>query len=249
MPCLHCGAEKTIEAHLIPQAFVREVKRDRGEQHLLIHQGRDRPIVSNTGVFDRDILCTDCDGVLGRYEGYAHALLKRLRTIRVPAGTIVPVDPIDGDMMVRFAAGIAWKFAVTQPDRGQLSLGPYPAILARVALGGGPIPASIDVAMIRIIELDGDVYYYRAPLPDRQDDANVVRFCVGSFVFFLKIDKRRNGRTLPLECWLRGRTTGAFLTVPAELFEEGKLHAKLAGRPPARQFFQEMLTRRRGGRS
>jgi len=246
MPCLYCDAEKTIEAHLIPKAFVMEVKRDRGEKHLVIHQGRDRPIVSNTGVYDRDILCADCDGILGQYEGYAHAILKRLRTIQAPAGTIVPVDPIDGDMMTRFAAGIAWKYAVTKPERGQLSLGPYQAILARVALGGGPIPHSIDVAMIRIVELDGDVYYYRAPVPDRKYDANVIRFCVGSFVFFLKIDKRPNGRTLPPECWLRGRAKGAFLTAPAELFEEGKLHAKLAGRHPVRQFFQTMCERSKG---
>lgn len=39
MPCLDCGGSKTIEAHLLPKAFVMEVKVDRGEQHLIVHKG------------------------------------------------------------------------------------------------------------------------------------------------------------------------------------------------------------------
>jgi len=246
MPCLSCGAEKTIEAHLIPKAFVMEVKRDRGEQHLIIHQGTERPKVSNTGAFDRTILCGPCDGILGKHESYVFKLLKHLRDVQAPFGTIVPVDPIEGDRIVRFAAGIAWKFAVTAPDRGQIKLGRYAQILADIALHEAPIPPAVDVALIRIVELDGDVYFYRAPLPDRKDDANMIRFSVGSFVFFLKVDKRRNGPTLPATCWLRGRSAGAFLMAPAHLFEEGKLHARLASRAPTRNFFAKMMARSTG---
>jgi len=243
MACLNCGAEKTIEAHLIPKAFAMEVTRDRGEQHLIIHQGIERPKVSNTGAFDRTILCGPCDGILGKYESYVFKLLKRLREAKAPFGTIVPVDLIEGDTIVRFAAGIAWKFAVTTLDRGQIKLGPYTEILGDIALRGAPIPPAVDVALIRIVELDGDVYYYREPLYDRKDDANMVRFSVGGFVVFLKIDKRRNGQTLPATCWLRGRSAGAFLMAPAHLFEEGKIHARLASRPPTRAFFAKMMAR------
>ncbi len=102
--------------------------------------------------------------------------------------------------------------------------------------------------MIRLVELDGDVYHYRAPLPDRKDSANVVRFSVGSFVFLLKIDKRPNGPTLPPETWLRGRTSGGFTITPAELFEEGKLHVELAAQPKTRKFFATMIQRSIGKR-
>ena len=94
-------------------------------------------------------------------------------------------------------------------------------MLAAVALRNAAISTSLDVAIIRLIELDGDVYLYRSPLPDGKDGVNVVRFCVGSFVFFLKIDKRRNGAALPAECWLRGRTAGAFVRRRQGMFEEG----------------------------
>ncbi|GAB5349044.1 hypothetical protein TMRO357_02717 [Alteriqipengyuania sp. 357] len=180
---------------------------------------------------------------MGAYEGYAFELLRKLRATKSPLGGIINVDPIDGDRMVRFAAGIVWKYAVTtQP--GRIRVGPYVDVLADVALRGMSIPASVDVAMLRVVELDGDVYFYRTPMPDRKDGVNVVRFTVGSFLFFLKIDRRRNGPTLPRECWLRGRAKGAFLVGPAELTEEGRLHRQLATSPPSRRFFRVMRSRK-----
>lgn len=243
MPCLICGKPKTIEAHLIPKAFVAEVKTDRGEQHLILHNDDQRPRVSNTGVYDRSILCGPCDSILGGHEDYALEVLRELRKAKAPPGGIIGADPIDGDRLVRFAAGIAWKYAVTtQP--GRIEVGPYGGVLADVALRGRPIPDSVDVAMLRIVELDGDVYFYRTPMPDRKDGVNVVRFTVGSFIFFLKIDQRRNGSTLPAECWLRGRATGSFIVGPAELTEEGRMHRQLSSSPPSRRFFTEMQARK-----
>ncbi len=243
LPCLHCGESKTIEAHLIPKAFVMEVKVDRGEQHLIVHKGIPRPKVSHTGVYDREILCGDCDNILGRYESYAFDLFRKIRRQRFGGGKVISMDGVDGDMLVRFASGIAWKYAVTNTDRGRIEVGPYKDTLRMVALSGEKIPHTVDVTIARIVELDGDVYYYRTPMPDRKEGVNVVRFCLGGFLILLKIDKRPPGNLLPEECWLRGRKKGAFLTLPAEHVEEAILHAELASRKPVRQFFGEMRER------
>lgn len=220
-----------------------EVKGDRGEQHLIVHQGVDRPKVSNTGVYDMQILCGPCDNVLGRHEQYAHSILGQLRGHQHEPGKVVTVDPLDGDRLVRFAAGIAWKYAVTTKERGRIDIGPYPEMLKSVAWGEQSIPDAVDLAMIQLIEFDGDAYFYRMPIPDRQDGVNIVRFTVGSFVFFLKIDKRRPKGAMPAECWFRGRTNGAFLTAPAHAFEEGRMHAELASQSPVRNFFGRMRQR------
>lgn len=243
LPCLNCGKPKTIEAHLIPKAFVMEVKVDRGEQHLIVHKGNPHPKVSHTGVYDKDILCGDCDNILGRYESYAFDLFREIRTQPLSAGKIMSMDGVKGDMLVRFASGIAWKYAVTIPDRGRIDIGPYKDTLRMVALSGGQIPNAIDVTIARIIELDGDVYYYRTPIPDRKEGVNVVRFCLGGFLILLKIDKRPPGNWLPEECWLRGREKGAFVTLPAEHVEEAMLHSELANRTPVRRFFGKMRER------
>jgi hypothetical protein len=243
MPCLHCGASKTIEAHLVPKSFVMDVKIDRGEQHLILHKGKERPQMSHTGIYDRSILCADCDNILGRYEDYAHRLLKNCRDFRLEAGKVATIKDLDGDTMVRFASGLAWKYAVTDKSHGRINIGSYPAILREVALAGAPIPDSVDVLMARIVELDGDVYYYRTPMPDRKAGVNVVRFCVGGFLFFLKIDKRRPDSSLPDQC-LRGRSAGDFLAIPGEFVEEAQMHRELSGRPQVRKFFQTMRQRK-----
>lgn len=220
-----------------------EVKVDRGEQHLIVHKGAPRPKVSHTGVYDKDILCGDCDKILGRYESYAFNLFRNIRKHHFSGGQVISIDGIDGDMLVRFASGIAWKYAVTSPDKGHIDIGPYKDILRMVALSGGQIPNTVDVTIARIIELDGDVYYYRTPMPDRKKGVNVVRFCLGGFLILLKIDKRLPGNWLPDECWLRGRNNGAFVTLPAQYVEEPNLHAELANRKPVRQFFGKMRER------
>lgn len=220
-----------------------EVKVDRGEQHLIVHKSNPRPKVSHTGVYDRDILCGDCDNILGHYESYAFDLFRKIRSQRFSVGKIISMNDIDGDMLVRFAAGIAWKYAVTNPDRGRIDIGPYKDTLRMIALSSGKIPQTVDVTILRIVELDGDVYYYRTPMPDRKEGVNVVRFCLGGFLIFLKIDKRPPGNLLPEECWLRARNIGAFMTLPAEFVEEAILHAELASRKPVRQFFGRMRER------
>ncbi|WP_160168661.1 hypothetical protein [Sulfitobacter pontiacus] len=221
-----------------------EVKVDRGEQHLIIHKGEPRPTVSHTGDYDKDILCADCDNILGRYESYVFELFRKIRRQHFSRGNLISIDSVDGDMLVRFASGIAWKYAVTKPERGRIDIGPYTNTLRIVSLTGGPIPDAVDVTIARIVELDGDVYYYRAPKPDRKEGVNVVRFCLGGFLIFLKIDKRPPGKLLPEECWLRGRKKGAFAKLPAEYIEEATLHAELASRKPVRQFFGKMRERK-----
>jgi hypothetical protein len=244
MTCRHCGSRETINAHLIPEAFVMEVKADRGEKHLILHEGMAKPQVSNTGVYDPNLLCGICDGILGRHEGYAFSLFRRLRAIRADLGTIVEMGAVDGDMMLRFAAGVAWKYSATQARFGRIDIGPYASVLRDVAFGNGPIPSTLDVAVIRLVELDGDVYFYRAPVPARHGGINSIRFSVGSFVIYLKTDKRPNDKTLPAECWLKGRSDGRFLIADAAFFTEGKLHRQSATSGPVRQFFGNMMARK-----
>lgn len=244
MPCLQCGASKTIKAHLIPEAFVMEVKSDRGEQHLILHEGHSNFQVSNTGFYDQNLLCSACDGVLGSYEGYVFKLLKRLRKIPATSGTIINMGSVDGDKVLRFAAGIAWKYTATENKFGRLDIGPYNAILKEVAFNVSIIPEKIDVTLIRLIELDGDVYFYRAPFAARHAEVNAVRFSVGSFLFILKIDQRPNDKKLPPECWLRGRNDGKFLAADAQYFAEGKLNRKFATSEPVISFFDKMAQRK-----
>jgi hypothetical protein len=72
----------------------------------------------------------------------------------------------------------------------------------------------------------------------------MVRFTVGSFLFFLKLDQRRNVSILPAECWMHRRTGGALFDAPVEMFEEGCMYRSLGSSLPVRGFFDKMRSRR-----
>ena len=247
MPCLICGASKTIRAHLIPRAFATEVASTHGEKHALIHAASKNYETSATGRYDPDILCASCDWLLGKHEGYVFNLLKQVRAEKTTAGSYIGVNPLEGDTVVKFAAGLCWKYSVTQRSFGRIDIGPYSPILADVAFERSSIPPSIDVLATQLQSGSAESYFYRTPMPDRTEGVNVVRFSVGSFVFFLKIDRRPNPRLFPAECWFRGRSSGWFGVAPAHMFEEWRLHAQAATAPGVSGYFQRMRSRTQSG--
>lgn len=240
MSCLVCGSKKTIKAHLIPKAFTKEVILNVGEKHVVTHSSGDQYRTTDTGLFDQDILCGPCDGKIGRYEGNVFNFLRRARDARPRVNAFLECDPIDGDMFVRFAAGIAWKYSATKTSYGRIDVGPYANVLKKVAFKDKHIPNSIDLAAFFLQDGRSDVYFYRTPLLDRQGQVNLVRFSVGGFVFFLKVDKRPNPKMIPDHCWLRQKSKGAFLVAPAEHFEEWTMQADARMHPRLKGYFERM---------
>ncbi|MDR5729997.1 MAG: hypothetical protein RB191_21500 [Terriglobia bacterium] len=241
MACLICGARKTIDAHLVPRAFALEVTSKAGEKHAIASANEARFHTTNTGVYDSNILCGKCDGLLGRHENYVFNCLKQVREQLAAPGTLLRAVGVDGDTFVKFAAGVCWKYCVTLPEYGRISVGPYVNTLADAAFERTALPDTLDVTAVQLQAGDKEAYFYRTPMPDRKSGVNVIRFSVGGFVFFLKTDKRPNPSFPPAECWLRTKLHASFAIAPAEMFEEWTLHAKMRSQTPIRSYFNQML--------
>jgi len=240
MSCLVCGTETTCNAHLIPQAFTKEVISKAGEKHVLIHAKESHYKTTNTGVYDNKILCALCDGIIGKYEGIVYSSLCKIRGSKPRINSIFELKSIDGDVFIRFASGIAWKYSVTKKSNGQIDIGPYQSILKAIAFEDAPIPSSVDVMASYMQDGSSDVYFYRTPFLDRQFQVNFVRFSVGGFVFFLKIDKRRGIKEPPPEHWLKGKVKGKFYIAQADDFEEWTKHRGARNQSRVRKYFQQM---------
>ena len=234
MACRICGSSQTIEAHLIPRAFVVEVLDRRGGKHLITSSKGERTSVAPKGRYDKDLLCGPCDGVLGQHEKYAVESLREARSVAAPARSVIDAENVDGDRLVRFAAGIAWKYANCRPDFGRIDVGPYNKTLQEVAFGSASIPERVDLALVRMQDGSGDVFFYRAPKLDRQDGVNVVRFSVGGFLLLLRTD-RRQPSFLPTETWLRGKQRASMLVLPAHGFEEWRSFLQTRRSPTVRR--------------
>lgn len=218
--CLYCGASPTIRAHLIPKSFAKEVRGD-DKNFALINQDLR---ISQSGLFDDSLLCGECDGRLGKNEKYALETFRRLRSATTSKlNTHVGVSPVSGDRLIRFAAGLAWKYSVARPEYGRISIGPYSDVLKCVAFGDNEdhIPLTIDMVMVRLKALRFEERFFRAPKPDRQFGVNFVRMTLGAFLMLLKIDRRPAPVLSSPEIWMRGRTEVVFPVLPLRMFEEG----------------------------
>lgn len=221
MACRNCGATSTIKAHLIPQAFVREVRGD-DKGHALTNSDISSFQPSQNGRYDDAILCAICDNRLGLNEKYA---FETLAAIRKAAPHIVnrgfAVEGISGDRLLRFAAGIVWKYALTKSHYGRIDIGPYAEKLREMLFGNGPGSPAIDAFLMKLHTGDGEPYFYRAPSRERYEGLNFARFSVGGFIFLLKLDQRSTP-SLPHSTWLRGNSNISMPAMPLDKIEEGR---------------------------
>ncbi|EOG9063300.1 MULTISPECIES: hypothetical protein [Vibrio] len=229
MPCLRCNEIKTIQAHLIPQVFCKEVQVGKGHATGVKEDGSF--YFSQSGTFDKGILCADCDGLLGQLEEYAAKILKSIRehSKGLSFGPKI-VEGVDKEKIVRFCAGVLWKYSITQEQYGKINLYGFQDDVKRIAYSEMDIPEWFDVAIfrLRIHAQDDGVFAYRAPLIDRKNRVRLYRFMVGGCLFFVKVHRKKMRDDVLTELWLGREDSFRFCIAPAQQFEEFKISKDLA---------------------
>ncbi len=243
--CLICRQRPAIRAHLLPEAFVREIFHEpkTDEKHIIVHLETGAKQQSNTGRFERGILCAECDGILGRYENSAFQLIKRLRSVRVGGklGTesfvnegTYPFRVAVVDEFVRFACGILWKYSSTPADeQSHIEIGECRALFEGICWHGAPIPEGVDV----FIERDlfsfaaftdpSQVYYYCSPsigLRGYVTSHDFAWFSVGGFTIYVKLNQPGLSDFAPRKCWMRGRKACHFNVAMRSIEVNSSIH-------------------------
>jgi hypothetical protein len=243
--CLVCRTRRAIRAHLLPECFVREIFHDpkADEKHMIIHPQTGKKYQSNTGRFDKGILCAECDNIVGRFEESAFQLLKRLRRVKVGkkegSESIInegayPFRVVAVDEFVRFACGILWKYASTSPnDPSHIDIGECRALFEDICFRGAPVPESVDV----LIERDlfsfaaftdpHQVYYYCSPSIGQRGHRtshDFAWFSVGGFTIYVKLNQRGVSDFAPKKCWMRGRKTCFFNVAMRSIHVNSSMH-------------------------
>jgi hypothetical protein len=192
--------------------------------------GSDDFTYTQSGIYEKNILCAECDNKLGVLENTA---AKALRAIRKAAklssvGEYV-LEGVEGDSLLRFVTGVLWKYSVASPENGRIELGPYQNTVRDVAFSRINVPKTIDALLIRLKRHrdDGDVFAYRAPKPDRQEGVNGYRLLVGGVFIFAKIDKRNPKHGALERASIRGKSNVPYVVMRAQDFEEFSLPARL----------------------
>ena len=71
-----CVSTELIYAHIIPRGFARAImKEENNKQNLLVSDDNVKPM--QHGIFDPNLLCADCDGLLGKLDDFALDVWRR----------------------------------------------------------------------------------------------------------------------------------------------------------------------------
>jgi hypothetical protein len=142
-----CANTNLIDAHIVPRGFARDVMGTHPNNRLI---SIDRVGTTQHGVFDRGILCADCDGKLGDLDNYAITVCRRFRGERtIAADGLFEMQNVDGDRFATFVLSVLWRASIlTRIEVSKVSLGSYEADACAVIFGAKPLAAMPDYQLL-----------------------------------------------------------------------------------------------------
>jgi hypothetical protein len=114
----------------------------------LISIDRVRP--TQHGIFDREILCADCDGKLGDLDNYAVTVCRLFRAKRTIADDgLFEMLNVDGNRFATFVLSVLWRASISNRiEVSKVSLGQHEADAGEVIFGAKPLAAMPDYQLL-----------------------------------------------------------------------------------------------------
>ena len=92
------------------------------------------------GVYDPNILCAACDGILGSYDDYAIEICRTFEKRSTKFDHLFLMRDVDGDKLAKFALAVLWRASISARDEfKKVDLGPYQDIAKEVLFGARPL--------------------------------------------------------------------------------------------------------------
>jgi hypothetical protein len=200
--CKLClGDKELIRAHIIPESLYAPLIGS-GTPRTYSTEAGSFPKRYQSGIYDREILCAECDNRIGDWDNYAQAvLLAPLKRYGEPTElklreSFTMPEP-DYNRLKLFFISLLWRADQSLHQFFQLvDLGPWRKRAREMILNADPgEPNEFAVLLVRYEHplAAGTIYQ---PEPTRPDGLNCYRFSLGSYVAMIKVDRRPFGVSL-----------------------------------------------------
>lgn len=198
--CKLCGLEKKlIKAHIIPRQLygpIREASNGESPRVYGVGTGK-KSQQSQSGIYDTDILCGECDGnLIGPWDNYGQTLLLSspspenyiVDDAGKPAG--YKIETFDYNQLKLFFMSILWRAAITSDSFfAQVQLGSWEDKLKKMILAQDP--GSENDFSVVLFKYEGDgSEIMQNPTKQKQDGVNYYRFRFPKYGFLIKVDQR-----------------------------------------------------------
>ena len=198
MKCRGCELEfpKLCDAHIIARGFARDVMGDR-THNVQVSLTNAKP--TQHGVYDPNILCAECDGVLGVYDDYGIEVCRRYKSDHIPdsemEGDVFSIPNVDGDAFAKSVLAVLWRASVSmRPECDKIDLGPYEIPAHDVLFGTKTMNefSAFQVTVARYTPVDGFDVAGVYTLPSRVSNLGVNGwgYAVSGFRIVAKMDRR-----------------------------------------------------------
>ena len=184
-----------IDAHVIPAGFFRRLRTDEHVPRLLTNSVTDpHPKRSPVGVYDRAIVCGDCERTFGPWDDYAQQLLSTETPFsRITHGERVigyEIEEWDYERLKLFFVSLLWRASVSSHAfYSRVSLGPWESTAREMIRDADPGSAeTFCVTLAKFDETWGDSIL--DPHRAKWSGVNYVQFYLGGFVAYIKVDRR-----------------------------------------------------------
>lgn len=189
--CKFCGETKPlIRAHIIPRAFYTLLHGQDGPTRLISNVEGHWPQRSPQGIYDRNILCEECDNYFGRFDQHAAETLLATDTVTPlrDQNSIVGnmYDKADPQQIHRFVASVAWRASHSNHKFfNDVRLGQYEGLIKRFLQGDDQLETEIDIF---IAEFDSNEVPFLNPHYTRFGEVLFLLIYASRFIFYLKTD-------------------------------------------------------------
>jgi len=208
--CRWCQqSAKLVRAHIIPEAFYDPIKGDSDKVVILQPLELKAAQFTSTGIYDPQILCSKCDGFLGRLDEYGLKIFKHPppESDRVTTGFIPGYDLHCDDVQKaqKFLLSVLWRASVSSQNFFKtVSLGQKyeDSIRHLIANGEEVTEAHFEFVIIRTFDhpYDGG---FAPPFRVRFEGVTALQLYLPFFKFIVRMDRRpfplmaRLGRFMP----------------------------------------------------
>jgi len=109
---------------MVPRGFARRIK---GDQKHNLKISMNEVGATHHGVYDKHILCQDCDGKLGELDDYALNVCRRFpKEHSFGSDGMFEMRNIDGDKFATFILSVLWRASISsRPEFRKVSLGSF----------------------------------------------------------------------------------------------------------------------------
>lgn len=198
--CFLCEKEKKlIDAHVIPKWAFRHLYPEDPEskRQSLVLVSKEGQIRRPIGPYDSDILCAECDNLLGNYDSYAKTIFLD-RQLKIKNELSYIIEDVDFHKLQLFLVSVFWRASISNKiEFERVSIGPYENRIKPLLLDPGKISLLENYEFIVTKfdegELPQDVVNKNVQIPHTQKIGGVnvgVLYLPRGLKIFLKLDQR-----------------------------------------------------------